>query len=61
MATLAFAAVGAAAGSALLPSGLTVLGTTIAGATIGSRIGAIAGGIVDQARALTDLVCPICG
>ncbi|MEM9359871.1 MAG: hypothetical protein AAGB04_27115, partial [Pseudomonadota bacterium] len=49
MATLAFAAVGAAAGSALLPSGLTVLGTTIAGATIGSQIGAIAGGFVDQA------------
>ncbi|MEM6496286.1 MAG: glycoside hydrolase/phage tail family protein [Pseudomonadota bacterium] len=49
MATLAFAAVGAAAGSALLPSGLSVLGTTIAGATIGSQIGAIAGGFVDQA------------
>ena len=48
MATLAFAAAGAALGSALLPSGLTVLGTTIAGATIGSQIGALAGSFVDQ-------------
>ena len=48
MATLALAAVGAAAGSALLPAGLTVLGTTIAGATIGSQIGALAGSYIDQ-------------
>ena len=49
MATLALAAAGAAAGSALLPSGLTVLGTTIAGAAIGSQVGALAGSFVDQA------------
>ena len=49
MATLALAAVGSAAGRALLPSGLTVLGATIGGATIGSQIGALAGSFVDQA------------
>ena len=49
MATLALAAVGAAAGSALLPAGLTMFGATIAGATIGSQIGALAGSFVDQA------------
>ncbi|MCL4766432.1 MAG: glycoside hydrolase TIM-barrel-like domain-containing protein [Hyphomicrobiaceae bacterium] len=49
MATLALAAVGAAAGSALLPSGLTVLGATIGGAAIGSQVGALAGSFVDQA------------
>ncbi len=49
MATLALAAVGAAAGSALLPAGFSVLGATISGATIGSQIGALAGSYVDQA------------
>ena len=49
MATLALAAAGAAAGSALLPVGFSVLGATISGATIGSQIGALAGSYVDQA------------
>ncbi len=49
MATLALSAAGAVAGSALLPSGLTVFGTTIAGATIGSQVGALAGAFIDQA------------
>lgn len=49
MATLALAAAGAAAGSAVLPAGLTVLGATITGATLGSQIGALAGSYVDQA------------
>ena len=49
MATLALTAVGAAAGSALLPSGLTFLGATISGAAIGQAAGAFAGRYVDQA------------
>ena len=49
MATLALGALGAAAGSALLPAGISVLGTTITGAAIGSQIGALAGHVVDQA------------
>ena len=49
MATLALAAAGAAAGSALLPSGITLLGATIGGATIGAQVGALAGSFVDQA------------
>lgn len=48
MATLALAAVGAAAGSALLPAGITLLGATLTGATIGAQIGAFAGSYVDQ-------------
>jgi hypothetical protein len=48
MATLAFAAVGSALGSALLPAGFSVLGTTLTGAAIGAQIGAIGGGFVDQ-------------
>lgn len=48
MATLALAAVGAAAGSALLPAGVTLLGATMTGAAIGSQIGALAGSYVDQ-------------
>ena len=48
MATLALSAAGAAAGGALLPSGLSVFGTTIAGATLGSQVGALAGSFVDQ-------------
>mgnify|MGYP003431949094 FL=1 len=49
MATLALAAAGAAAGSALLPAGISVLGATITGAAIGSQIGAFAGSYVDNA------------
>ncbi len=49
MATLALGALGSAAGSALLPAGLSVLGTTITGAAIGSQIGALAGHVIDQA------------
>ncbi len=48
MATLALAAAGAAAGSAVLPAGFSVLGATISGATIGAQIGALAGSFVDQ-------------
>ncbi len=47
MATLALAAAGAAAGSAMLPAGISVLGATISGATIGSQIGALAGRAID--------------
>ena len=49
MATLALSIAGAAAGSALLPSGVSFLGATISGAAIGSRIGALAGSLIDQA------------
>ena len=49
MATLAFAAAGAAVGSAVLPAGISVFGTAITGATIGAQVGALAGSFVDQA------------
>ncbi len=49
MATLALSAVGAAAGNALLPAGLSAFGISIAGATIGSQLGALAGSQIDQA------------
>lgn len=49
MATLALAVAGAAVGSALLPSGVTVLGATLSGAAIGAQVGAFAGSYVDQA------------
>lgn len=49
MATLALAAAGAAAGSTLLPTGISFLGATISGATIGAQVGALAGSYVDQA------------
>jgi hypothetical protein len=49
MATLALSAVGAAAGSALLPSGFSFLGATLTGATIGRAVGSIAGSYIDQA------------
>ena len=49
MATLLLAAVGAAAGSALLPAGIGILGATISGAAIGSQLGAFAGSYVDNA------------
>ncbi len=48
MATLALAAAGAAAGSALLPAGFTVLGASISGAAIGAQLGALAGSFIDQ-------------
>jgi GTA TIM-barrel-like domain/Putative phage tail protein len=48
MATLALAAVGAAVGGALLPAGISLLGATLTGAAIGSQIGALAGGLIDQ-------------
>ena len=48
MATLALAAVGAAAGSALLPEGIGILGATLSGAAIGSQVGALAGSMIDQ-------------
>lgn len=47
MATLAFAAAGAAVGSALLPAGVSFLGATLTGATIGAQVGALAGSYVD--------------
>lgn len=49
MATLAFAAVGSAIGSSLLPGGISLFGTAISGATIGSQLGSLAGSFVDQA------------
>lgn len=49
MATLVFTVAGAAAGSALLPAGLTIFGATISGATIGATIGSVIGGQIDQA------------
>ena len=49
MATLALAAAGAVAGSALLPAGISLFGATIAGATLGSQVGALAGSFVDRA------------
>lgn len=49
MATLALAAVGAAAGSSLLPAGIGILGATISGATIGGQLGALAGSYIDNA------------
>jgi hypothetical protein len=49
MATLALAVAGAAAGSALLPAGVTLLGATLTGAAIGSQVGALAGSFVDRA------------
>lgn len=49
MATLALAVAGAAAGSALLPAGVSILGATLTGAAIGSQLGAFAGSYVDRA------------
>ncbi len=48
MATLALAAAGAAAGSALLPAGVSVLGLALTGATIGAQVGAFAGAAIDR-------------
>lgn len=49
MATLALAAVGAVAGSTLLPAGVSFFGATLSGAAIGAQVGALAGSYVDQA------------
>ena len=49
MATLALSAVGAAAGSALLPAGFSFLGATLTGAAIGRVAGSLAGAYIDQA------------
>jgi hypothetical protein len=49
MATLVLGAVGSAIGGALIPGGLSLFGTAITGAAIGSAVGSIAGGLVDQA------------
>lgn len=49
MATLALAVAGAAAGSALLPTGVSMLGLTLSGAAIGSQVGAFAGSFIDNA------------
>lgn len=48
MATLALSVAGAAVGSTLLPTGISVLGATLSGAAIGSQIGALAGSYIDQ-------------
>ncbi len=47
MAQIVLSQVGAVAGAALLPSGLTVFGQTIAGAAIGRAIGSVAGRAID--------------
>lgn len=49
MATLALAVAGAAAGGALLPTGVSVLGMTLSGAALGSQVGAFAGSYIDNA------------
>lgn len=49
MATLALSAIGAAAGSAVLPGGLSLFGATLSGATLGSQVGALLGSQIDQA------------
>jgi hypothetical protein len=49
MATLALAVAGAAAGSAVLPAGISLFGATLTGAAIGSQVGALAGSFVDRA------------
>lgn len=49
MATLALSVVGAAAGGALLPGGLSFLGATIGGAAIGRALGGLAGAYIDSA------------
>ncbi|MGE0764902.1 MAG: glycoside hydrolase/phage tail family protein [Hyphomicrobiaceae bacterium] len=49
MATLALTAAGAALGGAVLPAGISLLGATLSGAAIGSQVGALAGGYIDQA------------
>lgn len=49
MATLALGALGAAAGSAFLPTGLSILGIGLSGATLGSQLGSLVGAQIDQA------------
>ena len=49
MATLVLSTVGQAAGSALLPSGISLFGASISGAALGGAIGSLAGAFADQA------------
>jgi hypothetical protein len=49
MATLALSALGAAAGSAVMPAGFSFLGATLTGAAIGRALGSVAGSYIDQA------------
>ena len=49
MAQIAFTALGQAAGSALLPQGISALGFQISGAALGSAVGSIVGGRIDGA------------
>jgi phage tail tape-measure protein len=49
MATLALAVAGAAAGSAVLPAGVSLFAATLTGVAIGSQIGALGGSVIDQA------------
>jgi hypothetical protein len=49
MATLALAIAGAAAGSAVLPAGVSLFGATLTGAGIGAQAGALAGTFIDRA------------
>ncbi len=49
MATLALTTLGGAAGSALLPGGLSMFGATLSGAAIGQAVGAVAGNYIDEA------------
>ena len=49
MATLVLGAVGSAIGGALIPGGVSLFGATLTGAAIGSAVGSLAGGFVDQA------------
>jgi hypothetical protein len=49
MATLVLGAVGSAVGGALIPGGVSLFGATLSGAAIGSAVGALAGGVIDQA------------
>ncbi len=48
MAQLVFSSIGQAAGSALLPNGVSVLGQQVSGAAIGQFVGSIAGAAVDS-------------
>ncbi|MFC7290881.1 baseplate multidomain protein megatron [Hirschia litorea] len=48
MAQLVFSSIGQAAGSALLPNGVSVLGQQVSGAAIGQFVGSVAGAAVDS-------------
>ena len=49
MATLVLSAAGSAAGSALLPGGISLLGASLSGAALGGAVGSLAGAYADQA------------